>query len=48
MKYKEYNGGKGVGVRVTDKGTLLSAINSQLPNIKHIVKLMESALNKHT
>lgn len=40
MKYMEFNGGKGVGELVTDKGTLLLAINSQAANIKHPVKLI--------
>ena len=40
IKYMEFNGEKGVGELVNDKGTLLLAISSQSANIKHIVKLI--------
>ena len=36
----EFNGDKGVGELVTDKGTLLLTIRSHSANIKHIVKLI--------
>lgn len=36
----EFNGEKGVGELVTDKGTLLLAVSSQSANIKRRVKVI--------